>query len=172
MDVLTKQPPGYEAHIFRNPELGIKEERAFLRSERGPTFPVGKQGFVVEDLDIVLRWYATGHCQCEYWQPHPCADCQGLDSVGRLRLIEVKYRPNGVALLRPAQKYTFGLLDSMIGDQERYDGFYVVAHQQPTLGQDAAFTVNSRPLDALTFRRWCLTAQSWIPRHPPELASL
>lgn len=103
--------------------------REWLRSDR---FPTGSEGFVVEDLDLVVRWYVSK-----------------VDEVGKFMFCEIK---NNRAGLKPAQRNTFRLIDELLrrGDpsRERYIGFYLI---QPSLPEwenlNCMFQVNGKVLN-------------------------
>ena len=81
-------------------------------------FPAGNEGYVVEDIDILIRAYGPNF---------------KTDSKGRFMLIELKYYPSVVGY---AQQKTFGLLDELLkaGDAAlnlgapRYLGYFVVQY--------------------------------------------
>jgi hypothetical protein len=83
--------------------------------------PNGQDGYVVEDLDLLIRVFGQRF---------------STDGRGRLRLIELKCS-HGIeepARLRGGQAFTLGLLNDMLRSSamaERYDGLYVVTHSEP-----------------------------------------
>jgi hypothetical protein len=86
--------------------------------------PNGSEGFVVEDLDLMVRTYGPNYY---------------LDSSGRFVWLEVKF---GMSTeLGVAQVNTFKLPDELMrrGDPEghRYRGFYILRYQN-----EAEWTVN------------------------------
>jgi hypothetical protein len=92
---------------LRNPNL--VQALAWRESMR-QDLPAGTAGMVIEDLDLVLRWFGSNY---------------NLDAIGRLRLVEMKHITSGIGR---AQESTFGLIDMLCraGNPERYDGFFVV----------------------------------------------
>jgi len=76
--------------------------------------PNGRDGFVAEDLDLLVRWFGPNF---------------HFDARGGFMLVELKY---GNAWIGGAQKMTFGVLDELLrkGDPEgqRYTGFYLVQY--------------------------------------------
>ena len=129
-------------HTFRNPDLyGLTEIRELYRGHRGADFPSGPRGFVVEDLDLILRWYGQHF---------------GLDNIGRLRLVEVKYRPDLSVSIGRAQAMTFRMLDLMVSHPTRYDGFHIVAHDTPTIEEATRFSVCGSVKTLGEFRDWSL----------------
>jgi hypothetical protein len=125
---------------FRHPELfQLLPWREHLRSKR---FPSGADGFVVEDLDVLVRWW--GH------------NFQ-LDDDGTFALVEMKYDATGAgpARLPYAQERTFELLDGVLrrGDPDgtRYRGCYVVQYG-PALWPDCrSFRINGRTVTRAGF---------------------
>ncbi len=121
---------------FRNEDiLQVLSHRQYLRRKK---FPSGTEGLVVEDLDLLIRWYG----------PHFLSD-----DIGRFILIEIKvypYKPDG------AQIRTFRLLDTLLqkGDPEhqRYIGYYLIQCLSP--GEDKGnwldfqceFWINGHPV--------------------------
>lgn len=96
---------------FRNPDiLQVLPFREWLRNK----MPNGYFGFVVEDLDLVIRWFGRNY---------------GFDSRGAFMLIDLKYGNKGLDV---AQEKTFGLMDALLReadpDQERYLGFYLIQY--------------------------------------------
>lgn len=84
----------------------------------GDRFPNGNEGYVVEDLDLLVRGYGLKF---------------NTDSKGRFMLIELKYYPSDIGY---AQKKTFGMVDEMLragdkvlnGNSPRYLGYFVVQY--------------------------------------------
>ena len=136
-------------HTFRNPDLfQVLPLRDYLRS---PGWPDGKDGFVVEDLDVVVRHFGnTFH----------------TDAKGRLLLIEQKHPGHWI---RTAQEKTFGLMDTLLrkADPERvrYLGYYIL---QVAFDADNApvfpVRMNKQAMDATEFRKW-ITGETVIPSY-------
>ncbi|HFB06890.1 MAG TPA: hypothetical protein ENJ92_00435 [Chloroflexi bacterium] len=101
--------------------------------------PEGNKGYVVEDLDLVLRVYGKRY---------------DTDAVGKFILVELKY---GNAWIGYAQQKTFGLIDSVLrkGDPtgERYLGYYVVQYDDEDW-ERANFKVNRVALSEDEFLRF------------------
>lgn len=132
---------------FRNGHiLPVYPIRALIRGETHWTMPTGRQGFVVEDEDLILRW----------WGPR-----FGLDDLGRFRFLEWKH---GTAGLDEAQSRTFGLISQELADSDRFDGYYLVQYDDPDHGPEATYWVNGWQLDSGGFRAWCLMPYSNIER--------
>ena len=113
---------------FRNSDkLQVLSHREWMRQH----MPAGSEGYVVEDLDLVLRVYGPG------W---------GTDSVGKFMLLELKF---GKASIGAAQRKTFGLMDSLIKTSPlapgRYLGYFVVNYSDEDWGV-ASFIINGVPL--------------------------
>lgn len=110
---------------FRNPEIfQVLPFREWLRDN----MPDGPSGFVVEDLDLVVRWFGQRF---------------GFDSGGAFMLIDLKF---GNADLGTAQLKTFGLIDQLLRkgdnpDYQRYMGFYLVQYSHEDWEQ-ANFKIN------------------------------
>ena len=143
---------------FRNPELyQVLPIRTFFRGECGFEFPSGGQGFVVEDLDLLFRWYGPQY---------------GQDADGRFRLAELKYESSTI---RTAQRKTFGLMDRILqrGDPDglRYDGFYLIqlypnpADPDDIITANTRFVVNGEEMTTEQFRTWSLNPRSTVPSY-------
>jgi len=96
---------------FRNPDkFQLLPFREWIRRN----LPSGSDGFVCEDLDLVVRVFGE-------WF--------GQDSIGRFMLIELKFM--GTRLGR-AQRMTFGLVDRLLRagdpDAKRYRGYFVLEY--------------------------------------------
>jgi len=96
---------------FRNPDkFQVLEHREWVRNNKPP----GSQGYVAEDLDLVLRVYGAGY---------------HTDATGKFMLLELKYRG---AWINYAQKKTFGLMHELLRiadpERKRYIGYYVVQY--------------------------------------------
>ena len=101
-----------------DPHKVLDPLREMIRNE----CPRGNEGFVAEDLDLILKYFGVNY---------------GLDDYGRIRFIEVKH---GEAILGYAQSKTFTLIDMLMraGDEALvkagvlsescYDGFFIVGH--------------------------------------------
>ena len=126
---------------FRNPEhLQVLPEREWLRQQ----LPSGREGFIAEDLDLVVRAYGPRY---------------GLDALGRFRLIELK---RGNASLGTSKRMTFGLIDQGLrtgATAERYDGYYVVRTSE-AWDEAQVFNVNGIDLAHGQFRRWLQKADT------------
>lgn len=113
--------------------------------------PSANDGFVVEDLDLVLRWQGERY---------------GLDEHGRFRLCEVKQPGQD---LSNGQAWTFlQVLDPILWHSDRYDGFFIVQVNKrrpvagmkghPVLPADTKFVVigqERRRMDVAEFLAWC-----------------
>ena len=126
-------------HHFRNPDKFEQQpHRDYLR---GAQFPDGRDGFVVEDLDLVLRVFGPRF---------------RTDADGKFRLVEMKF---GSAHLGASKERTFGMIDRLLRGADpamiRYRGFYLVnyTHRDWSL---AEFWVNGHPLSRADFDAWCL----------------
>mgnify|MGYP001492292630 CR=1 FL=1 len=96
---------------FNNPDkLQLLSFRKWLRNN----MPKGRDGFVVEDLDLVIRWFGYNY---------------GFDSVGAFMLIELKF---GSAEMDVPQIKLWGLIDSLLRkadpERKRYFGFYLIQY--------------------------------------------
>lgn len=96
---------------LRNPEI---VQRLPYRDWIRTNLPEGSEGFVCEDIDLVVRVYS--------WKFK-------TDSIGKFMFIELKYQTSKI---ETAQKMTFGLIDKVCrqGDPEkkRYAGYFVVQY--------------------------------------------
>jgi hypothetical protein len=118
--------------------------------------PVALDGLVIEDVDIVMRRYASVR--------------PATDRFGCVRLVEHKH---GRGELDTAQRMTFGVLNALLEradpDRRRYHGFYLVrtdGHPFDCLGGEAVFKVNGQAMDQATFVRWCnFDPDVWVRPH-------
>lgn len=112
-----------------------------LREHIRSRLPSGCDGFVAEDLDLVIRHFGARY---------------GTDGKGRLMLIEQKHGTAGIGV---AQQKTFGLMDELMrrGDSEgRYLGYYVLNVSGFSDDHEPLFpvTVNGRELNRDQFHEW------------------
>lgn len=122
--------------------------RELLRGRGYRSMPSGPDGFIVEDLDLLLRWKGPRF---------------NLDDAGRFRLIEVRRRGTN---LDWAKEWTFGLIHFCLrAFKPRYDGFYVVQHDNDDFDRATTFWVNGQELTADEFLNWCLEPFSPIPSY-------
>lgn len=111
-----------------------------LRDFFGESMPSGRDGFVIEDLDMTV----AAPEESQLLVVRRFGERYGLDSTGEFLIAEFKYRPDLGTWLDPAQQRTFGLIDEQcrLGDvaraeqdePARYCGFYVVAYNETEPG--------------------------------------
>lgn len=93
--------------------------------------PSGDKGYVVEDLDLVIRLFGSSY---------------RLDSKGAFALIELKFNQ---ADLEFAQKKTFGLIDEVarLGDpqRKRYLGYFLIQYSNEDWNK-SSFWLNYNPI--------------------------
>jgi hypothetical protein len=138
-------------HRFRNPD---KLQQLPFRDWLRAGFPNGSDGFVVEDLDLVIRLYGPNY---------------GSDRQGRFMLLELKHgtKPAGTSKLR-----TFGLMDHLLRQADpsaiRYRGFFIVRTNTDDWDQCDNFIVNGHDLGPESFRSWIVDEPGTpsIPSHP------
>jgi len=97
--------------IFRNDDKFQRlPHRDWLREKQ----PHGNQGYVVEDLDLVLRVYGDNY---------------EADGKGCFMLCELKFHPHSPGY---AQRKTFGLVDELLRaadpDKRRYAGYFLIQY--------------------------------------------
>lgn len=127
-------------------EEAIFQLRELLRGNKHRRMPFGRDGFVVEDLDLVLRWYGPNF---------------GLDAEGRVRWIEMKYGLH--TGLDPAKVRTFKPLVQCLQQLERFDGFFLVRSSDNVHDAETTYRINQQETSAEGFLDWCLTPVSHIP---------
>lgn len=120
-------------HTFRNPDkFQVLPFRDWIRAKK----PSGKAGYVVEDLDLVLRVFGERY---------------KTDADGRFMLIELKF---GNAYIGIAQKRTFGLIHRLlrIADpkKHRYFGYFVVQYDNENWDL-AEFKINKHQISQSDF---------------------
>lgn len=124
-------------HKIEHPRL-INELlfRTFIRRH----FPNGREGFVAEDTDLIIRRYGPRYLHDEW---------------GDFMLIEIKH---GEALLGPSKLKTFRLIDCALrrGDPNlvRYKGFFVVRTEIDNWDLCRTFDVNHFQLTKEEFVAW------------------
>lgn len=125
--------------------------RELLRGNGYQPMPSGSEGFVVQDLDLVLAWHGQRF---------------GLDRPGRVRLTEMR---RWGKRLDGSKVWTFGLLDTMLRQSPwadaRYDGFYVVEHSDDRFDRSTRYRVEGAELDSDEFLSWVESPVSPIPAH-------
>jgi hypothetical protein len=113
---------------FRNED---KLQRLPFRDWLRKYLPSGDQGFVVEDLDLVIRLFGSAY---------------RLDSKGAFALIELKYMRTDIG---KAQRMTFGLIDEVarLGDpqRKRYLGYFLIQYTDEDW-DNASFWINYKPI--------------------------
>lgn len=119
--------------VFRNPDkFQVLPFREWLRKNK----PSGGQGYVVEDLDLVLRVYGSRYNQ---------------DAIGAFMLIELKF---GSAYIRTAQKRTFGLIHKLLRladpEAKRYAGYFVIQYDNEDW-DIAGFRINRKKVTRQEF---------------------
>jgi len=116
----------------------------------GRYFPGGKEGFIAEDLDLVIRKHGGKY---------------STDAMGRFSLIEVKH--GGCSIkdciadeIGFSKEMTFGMIDRLLrkGDPEakRYEGFFIIrTFKNPEWSKhDTIFNVNSKHVCREDFFKW------------------
>lgn len=128
---------------FRRPDiLQILPHREYLRTP--DLFPKGSDGFVVEDLDLVIRRFGSTIFQ--------------LDEIGKFMLCEFKILP---ATLGKAQWRTFILIDKLLRksdpSKQRYAGYYLIQTSDPDwLNDNCKFLINHKPYSRTDFNDFFL----------------
>lgn len=117
---------------FRNSDkLQVLPFREWLRMN----MPTAHDGFVVEDLDLVIRWYGVN----------------GFGAEGAFMFLELKFWNYDIGI---AQKKTFGMIDRLlrIADpkKEKYKGFFVVQYSDENWNK-ANFRINGKPANLSEF---------------------
>lgn len=150
---------------LRNPDLVQPDElREVIRGNlEGFPMPSARDGFIVEDLDLILRWKGPRYA---------------LDSVGRFRLIEVKQPGYG---LTGGQEWTFlrCIVPILLQSAEswRFDGFFLVnvdknysvpsKNMLPALHPESIVSVRGadgrHQMDVGQFLAWCACPFSPFP---------
>lgn len=111
---------------LRHPEIIQRIAwRDFIRKH----VPPGREGYVAEDLDLVMRCYAAG------------------DPIGKFMLVEFKYDKFG---LDHSQRRTFGLIDGLLKkadpERRRYRGYYLLQYPEQDFNKCDHVNVNGRLL--------------------------
>jgi len=134
-------------HIFRNPELfQVLEYRDFLRKHK----PNGDEGYIVEDLDLVIRIYGPKYKE---------------DAVGKFSLVEIKHGGckiiDGVKdEIGTSKEMTFGLIDALLKkadpEKKRYQGFYIIRTFASSEWENTntTFCVNGNIISRQSFIDW------------------
>ena len=134
-------------HIFRNPDkFQVLEYREFLRKYQ----PNGRDGYIVEDLDLVIRTFGYKY---------------QTDNVGKFSLIEIKHGGckiiNGVRNeIGTSKEMTFGMIDALLNkadpEHKRYQGFYVIRTYGSSKwdNQKTIFAINGKIISRDIFMDW------------------
>lgn len=131
-------------HTFRNPDiLPLQHYREAIRQSG---LPSGREGLVVEDVDLAVRWFGPKF---------------GRDDTGAFMLVEIKRFPY---VMETAQLRTFGLLNYLLrqGDPDgrRYKGFYLL--QDTDDNWDVSrFYINERQVTTKQF--WLFMQGRYLP---------
>lgn len=114
--------------VFRNPD---KFQELSFRKWIRDNLPSGPEGFIAEDLDLVVRVFGARH---------------GTDAVGKFRLLELKH---GNSQPNHAQKRLYGLIDSLLRKAdpkgERYVGYNVLNYSDDDWNK-ATFRLDGKPI--------------------------
>lgn len=132
---------------WRGPEHLIDDRRQFIREN----MPSGKEGFVAEDLDLVIKYFGSNF---------------STDRDGFIKIIELKV---GIGIFGTAQKETMGLLDKMCRTSEyseRYLGFFLVYSPSCEWEKEEFITVNGFDLSQNEFKQWLLKQKHIEPIEP------
>jgi hypothetical protein len=119
--------------VFRNPDkFQVLLFRDYLRKH----LPGGREGCVIEDLDLIIRLYGKQF---------------NTDDDGKFYLFELKF---GNARIGIAQQKTFGLIHRLLRmadpRRERYLGYYVINYDNEDW-EYANFSVNGVKLSREEF---------------------
>lgn len=129
---------------FRHPD---KVQLLLFREYLRKRMPPSSQGYVVEDLDLVLRAYNPGKSGRFDFQ---------TDADGKFRLVELKY---GNAWIGGAQQRTFRLMDRLMRkgdpDKQRYLGYFVIQYSAEDW-EHSKFKINRKEVDRETFHRFLM----------------
>jgi hypothetical protein len=126
-------------------------KREFIRRN----LPSGRDGFVAEDIDLVIRHFSNRYDQ---------------DSAGRLRLTEVKVARG---MFRTSKAMTLGLLDAICRSSdmaERYEGFFLIYTETDNWDECDLFVVNGIELSRDSFIAWLngeLNLRPVLPKNVP-----
>jgi len=122
--------------IFRNPD---KFQRLPFRDWIRENLPTGQEGYVVEDLDLIIR---------------ACGQNFNSDGIGKFMLIELKY---GSTWIGYAQRKTFGLIHQLLRESDpdriRYIGYFIIQYDDENW-DDATFKVNTVELSRTELLRF------------------
>lgn len=109
--------------------------RDWLRQNKPP----GSDGYVVEDLDLVLRVYSKAY---------------DTDHIGRFMLCELKFKS---AWINHSKRKTFGVMDELLRnadpERKRYAGFFVIQYTDDDWSV-SSFRVNKMELNRLQFSQF------------------
>jgi len=134
---------------FRNDDKFQRlKHRDWLREKQ----PHGDQGYVVEDLDLVLRVYSGKY---------------GTDSKGCFMLCELKFYPYAPGY---AQRKTFGLMDELLKaadpDGKRYIGYFLIQYDDEDWDL-SCFWVNGISMEQDEFLRFTSFDPDILNHIPP-----
>lgn len=132
---------------WRGPEELKDNRREYIRDN----MPKGGNGFIADDVDLVLR----------YWGPE-----HQTDGIGRIRIVELKVA-NGV--FGYSEKLTLGLLDKMCktsSQSDRYEGFFLIYSKSEEWQDIDTITVNGWDLTREQFDEWAMNKRHIDPMEP------
>jgi len=114
------------APVFRHPD---KFQQLPFRDWLRKNKPPGPHGYVVEDLDLVIRVFGKDF---------------HTDAIGKFILVELKF---GAAWIGHAQERVFSLVNSLLRtadpERKRYLGYYIVQYNNEDWDK-ADFRINGR----------------------------
>ena len=120
--------------VFRNDD---KIQRLKFRDWFRENMPSGSNGFVVEDLDLVVRWYGRSF---------------DTDADGKFILVELKFGNSTIGI---AQQKTFGLIDKLLRltdpEKKRYLGYFVIQYSDEDWDK-SEFKINGSPISRSDFQ--------------------
>jgi len=133
------------SHEFRNPDkLQVLPFRDWIRDH----LPGGPDGYVVEDLDLVLRIYGPKFKS---------------DATGKFMLIELKF---GHSWIGVAQRKTFGLMHNLLRNADpgcqRYLGYFVLQYDNEDW-DIANFSINRESVTRQRFMEFLLFDVAGLP---------
>ncbi len=135
---------------FRHPD---KLQQLPFRDWIRANMPSPNDGFVVEDLDLVIRVYGQNF---------------NTDKDGKFMLIELKKHP---AYIGNAQWMTYGMVNRLLvssPESHRYKGYYVVQYSAENWDY-SQFWINKERIYLKEFKEFLkFNIPQGIPRFPPS----
>ncbi len=141
--------PPSDDYEFRSPnKYGVDPIREHMRRLRGVPMDI-------ENGDVEMRWRPPRH----------------VSGIGRFRDLEMKeafgdrMELDADKMLNRSKRILHQYKSKLLMASPEYDGYYIVRYSDDFHSWETYYKVENTEMDAATFDRWLLTAESWVPGH-------